>query len=1040
MKNEAGFTLIEIIVSLILVGIMASMAGMGIVAGVKGYLFAKDNAAVSGKAQLAMSRMSRTFMEVLDITTVGTSPVSVTYDRLSNDSRITETLYWDTTGHTIKIASGGSASGGDILVDNVSSLALTYWKGTQPWVRGTDDFSLLSTVGVTLILTRPDGGTNVTLSTVITPRNNANRGGSTSTALPSTTTPGGGCFVATAAFGQPDHPTVLLLREFRDRYLLTWAGGRLMVKIYYAGGPYLADLIQGRSWACTLTQWVLLPFTGMAFLMLYAPQAVPFIFLLSWVAVSIFFKFIRRRQKMVTSVTVNQRGTILLGLIGTMVIFSVLGAAMLSFTNSSTLNQVTSTGSARAYYLAEGGMRYAGSQFKNASDEDAKDVMLESLNNKDFSMGSDGTFHLDVYPYYFKTTAIPSGTTLSAKFTGSVPTDMVIPATGYLKIGNSDTTPRPYTGRTQSGSNITFTMSPGLTGFSAVVNNVLPVGQAASTTLTRGGNLTLSSGAGAFPLVNGTFTIGTATSTIGTNPAVFAYKTRSGNVLQYVTLSQDQTSTGTFSVSVPANAYITLMKFVNLSSRGTYTPLQASRTISYSVPIGFVSASGSGPGGKSTYTGTLDNNQELTDHWFSTTGVLGSFTTEAVGSNSAMHVTGTYDVSILWMLVSRQSLISFNWSSTGVNLNQSWSLADYLLSYDTQVKIRVNGQDYYMVGLLFRVDAAGQSYGVSYLRANTGTSWLGSDNDGIPDSICPLNKQAMIVLWQETPANTVKWLAYKTLSSVDGVIESNNNRLVDWSTLLVRVIEADSLSFDQGGPGTTGELLYGDTITGATSGATAKVNGTPILTSGAWTGTAAGLLTVTNVSKTGGVIQFQSGENLTTSTGVNGAPVVRARYTGTSRQKDNYIRVYYGSQLAIPTGTTGNAYPLGNIRLANTRLAAGGAVPWPVDNVAGPVVVPVNPTLWAANNDYFTLVQWNTTSGQNQLNAGNGEAILGTGSELNAIVRLNALHSPSSGTFTQPEVGLDTWGNSSTSVYYDDFGIQTASPAQTQGFLPAIQQ
>jgi prepilin-type N-terminal cleavage/methylation domain-containing protein len=109
MRKEAGFTLIEMIVSLILVGIMASVAGMGIVAGVQGYLFAKDNAAVSGKAQLAMSRLNRTFMEVLDITTVGASPTRVTYDRLSGGSRITETLYLDTTGNTIKIASGGNA-------------------------------------------------------------------------------------------------------------------------------------------------------------------------------------------------------------------------------------------------------------------------------------------------------------------------------------------------------------------------------------------------------------------------------------------------------------------------------------------------------------------------------------------------------------------------------------------------------------------------------------------------------------------------------------------------------------------------------------------------------------------------------------------------------------------------------------------------------------------------------------------------------------------------------------------------------------------
>ena len=1015
MKNEAGFTLIEMIVSLILVGIMASVAGMGIVAGVRGYLFAKDNAAISEKAQLAMSRLNRTFIEVLNITTA--SLTSVTYNRLSGGVSTQETLYQD-TDNTIKIAAGATASGGDTLVDHVSSLALTYKKGTANWVQGTDKFNLLSTVGVTLVMTRPNGGSNNTFSTVITPRNNGNLGGNT---IPITQPNPANCFVATAAFGQPNHPMVMLLREFRDRDLLTWAGGRMMVKIYHAGGPYLADLIRDRGWACTLTQWILLPFAGTAFLMLYAPQAVPFILLLSWVAVTVFFKSIRREQKMVASVTVNQRGTILLGLIATMVIFSVLGAAMLSFTNSSIFNQVTSTGSTRAYYLAEGGMRYVGSQFKNAGTaetdpvlkENAKDAMLESLNGHDFSMGSDGTFHLDAYPYYLKTTAIPSGTTLSAKFPGTVPSaSYSLPTSGYLKIG-TDQTPRSYASYTQSGSNITFsTISPALTGFTYVVNNVVPVGLASSTTLSRLGTLTLSSGAGAFPLVNGTFTIGTATSTTGTNTAVFAYKTRSGNALQQVTLSKDPTPTGTFSESVPANAYITSMKFVNVKSRGTYTPLQASRTISYSVPIGFVQAQGSG--GKSKYTGTFENTQELIDHWFSGSGELGTHEIAAVSGNNALHVKSTYNVTTLFglILVSRQSLISLNWSSTGVNLNQSWSLAGDLLSYDTQAKIRVNGQDYYMAGIIFRVDTSGNSYGVSYLRANTGSNFLGSDNDGIPDEVCPVNKQAMIVLWQEKPANTVQWLAYKTLTSADGVIESNNNRLVDWSTLLVRVVEAASLEFT-GGAGPT--PLYGDTITGA-NGATARVNGTPILSSGAWGSNAAGVLTIDTVSGT-----FQSGTLTVTRTGTGTIGTVN--YTGTYRAKDNYIRVYYGNTSNLGTA---NANPLDNNRLGDARLTTGGAVTWPVDDVAN----------WAAANDAFTLVQWN-----DNLNLTTGNALrMGTGTEAKAIIRTNALPSPSSGTFTQPEIGLDTWGNSSTSVYFDDFGLQALAPGQTQGFLPAIQQ
>ena len=75
---------------------------------------------------------------------------------------------------------------------------------------------------------------------------------------------GEACFIATAAYGSPFERHVVLLRDFRDKFLLTNRFGSWFVNTYYKLSPAVARYIEGHPYLKPVVRVALLPFIGVA--------------------------------------------------------------------------------------------------------------------------------------------------------------------------------------------------------------------------------------------------------------------------------------------------------------------------------------------------------------------------------------------------------------------------------------------------------------------------------------------------------------------------------------------------------------------------------------------------------------------------------------------------------------------------------------------------------------------------------------------------------------------------------------------------------
>ncbi len=832
----------------------------------------------------------------------------------------------------------------------------------------------------------------------------------------------------------------------------------------------------------------------------------------------------------------GQAGAVLIGLIITMVILSVLGAAMISQTTSQSFHLMGANLADQAYYLAESGYRYAAAKLQRGED-------IDGLHDHEYPVGDrGGSFRLMFSTYVFEVAATSNVSVLEIKVpfgmrpdwpnvAGNLVFDDVGTLTPFDAVDMSDADQqvirfiktagnwlaeqgqRPKLGAPSSGYNGT-----GVSGIGP------------------GGELLVGAEVELFPSRNGRFTLAGQT-----------YRYRKTDHAQDKLMGVTMADPNAAWVTPPGSGTIVLDSFLLLRSIGK-SSAGISREIAYSIP--------------------LDEKREFHDrfedksHWEETSS-LGDHAVATVGGDKVLKV-----IQVVSTPDRKSSLIAFKPETSGVDLARRYGAAGRYLSYDTQVKIGFDptsvpegGFDpvpipkYFAAGISLRLNNNADCYGVSFLRGNQN---LFMPLDGIDNAIVPMADTPMIVLWQQTNFGTVrKWLAYKKLTPVTFFTDNMESGTVNWNPdppwarvgnhyhsasncwhdspggnyadnqsitltskplnlkweqdvelvfwhrydlefafdfgyveissdisagfdpltdftngwffgevpqttwveqhipipaaylkenvrirfrletdfsvqrdgwyiddvkilsnyyplpeagLVVRLQEAASIQFTNG----TGPIQAGDILTQA-GGAAAVVVGTPLLSSGAWGGSAAGTILLNRLA---GGTPFGAGPlevgGVQQATGVSGS----------FRTKDNYIRVYYGDKTGYGTP---DSILLNMERKGNPRCtSACNSLNWPSAQASGTT----------PENDYFTLVQWEAVNGTVGTVAGMVDL-----AEPNAVVRSHQaeLLSPIAGFSAQPELGLHAYGNGALNVYFDDFGLR-ADVARIAGFLPAIQE
>jgi type II secretory pathway pseudopilin PulG len=199
-KSSAGFTLIEIIASLVLMSFVGIVAAMGLMQGIKAYVATRTSSETVQQAQYALNRLSLELMNMDSVTTASGADTITFYSDKTNrpQGTVLGTYYTFTrSGNEIDLTVNGGTpvplitglgtygpGKGLFTYLNNAGVAWVPTNGFGPTVTYPNTYastcpstttccsSSLQSITINLIISRSDGGGDITFTTSVNPRNN----------------------------------------------------------------------------------------------------------------------------------------------------------------------------------------------------------------------------------------------------------------------------------------------------------------------------------------------------------------------------------------------------------------------------------------------------------------------------------------------------------------------------------------------------------------------------------------------------------------------------------------------------------------------------------------------------------------------------------------------------------------------------------------------------------------------------------------------------------------------------------------------------